>query len=340
MKKIILLVCVNLMFANIVLSQFEESLTNIQFNKVINTFKGRRSDFGSYYFNNFPCTTCSGGYFFIKDNNSFNALYSYKGIEFIGVLKNPILNYHHESKTLKVLSNWYNTGTNGGFKSANISFEFYLGMNENKDSYDFKSWNTILRFMSLNSEMVAYYNLDKSQLDAIYSFLINDTKCKEFITEYDNKENKLKEDLLLIKKNEQKILFDNYKRETEQKVKYDSLQKINIRLKYVASIIGNSITIDNLVIAQNDFPEIMNWEDAKKACKSLGNGWRLPSKDELKIMYKNFNKIGGFEFRYYWSSNESSNDDARVTYFNDGFFAGQTTSPKRFQYKVRAVKNL
>ena len=37
----------------------------------------------------------------------------------------------------------------------------------------------------------------------------------------------------------------------------------------------------------------MNWQDAKKACEDLGSGWRLPSKGELLILYKNMDKIWG-----------------------------------------------
>ena len=46
----------------------------------------------------------------------------------------------------------------------------------------------------------------------------------------------------------------------------------------------------------------MNWEDAKKACRALGKGWRLPTISELNILYTNRNKIGGFVSNYYWSS--------------------------------------
>ena len=69
-----------------------------------------------------------------------------------------------------------------------------------------------------------------------------------------------------------------------------------------ASIIGKSIQIEGLVVAQNDFPNQMNWLDAQKACASLGPGWRLPTKDELETLNKN--KIGGFTNGGYWSSTE------------------------------------
>ena len=65
-------------------------------------------------------------------------------------------------------------------------------------------------------------------------------------------------------------------------------------------IIGKPIKIGNLEIAQYDFPEKMNWHDAKKACETLGDGWRLPTKDELNSSY--FSQIGNIYFKWYWSS--------------------------------------
>jgi hypothetical protein len=69
-------------------------------------------------------------------------------------------------------------------------------------------------------------------------------------------------------------------------------------------IIGNPIRIVNLLVAQNDFPNGMNWHEAMAACKKLGKGWRLPSRDELKILYQNKIQFGGFAHNYYWSSTE------------------------------------
>jgi hypothetical protein len=85
---------------------------------------------------------------------------------------------------------------------------------------------------------------------------------------------------------------------------------------YSASIIGKPIRIGNLEVAQNDFPAPMNWYDAKKACADLGNGWRLPTKDELNIIYKNKDKIGGFASSAYWSSSEYGNERAWEHHFN------------------------
>ena len=53
-----------------------------------------------------------------------------------------------------------------------------------------------------------------------------------------------------------------------------------------ASIIGESIKLGNLVVAESSFPKQMNWTDAKKACAALGDGWRLPTKKEMEKMIK------------------------------------------------------
>jgi Protein of unknown function (DUF1566) len=69
-------------------------------------------------------------------------------------------------------------------------------------------------------------------------------------------------------------------------------------------IIGATFIVENLEIAQNDFPEKMNWNDARMACGALGDGWRLPSKLELNILYENKTIIGLFRNVTYWSSTE------------------------------------
>lgn len=49
------------------------------------------------------------------------------------------------------------------------------------------------------------------------------------------------------------------------------------------SIIGNSTILNGLEIAQYDFPNQMTMTEALAACKSLGQGWRLPTLDELNF---------------------------------------------------------
>ena len=64
----------------------------------------------------------------------------------------------------------------------------------------------------------------------------------------------------------------------------------NFGVKTSNKITGRPFKIGNLEVAQNNFPEDINWTDAKKACDTLGEGWRLPSKDELNILF-DINKV-------------------------------------------------
>jgi len=79
----------------------------------------------------------------------------------------------------------------------------------------------------------------------------------------------------------------------------------------------------------------MNWDEAKIACKKLGTGWRLPTKDELDMIYKNREEIGGFASNYYWSSSEYGNTNAWIQLFSSGY---QNYSNKDTNYFVRVVR--
>ena len=105
------------------------------------------------------------------------------------------------------------------------------------------------------------------------------------------------------------------------------------------SIIGTPIRIGNLEVAQNDFPKQMTWYDAKKACTDLGNGWKLPTKDELNLLYINKDKIGGFAKDDYWSSTDDEDNGAWKQNFINGSQYGSTNyaNPKYFSL-VRAVR--
>jgi hypothetical protein len=80
-----------------------------------------------------------------------------------------------------------------------------------------------------------------------------------------------------------------------------------------------------------------NWEDAKKLCEDLGNGWRLPSKEELYVMWLNKKSVGCFVADYYWSSSMSDTNFAWVQHFATG---SQFNNDKNFTYYVRAVRAL
>jgi hypothetical protein len=68
----------------------------------------------------------------------------------------------------------------------------------------------------------------------------------------------------------------------------------------------------------------MKWDIAREVCQKLGEGWRIPTKSELNLIYKNKYKIGGFINDYYWSSKEFETDyydnssKPLIKRFNDG----------------------
>ena len=104
-------------------------------------------------------------------------------------------------------------------------------------------------------------------------------------------------------------------------------------------IIEHPITGDKIKVAKNDLLEKMEWEQAKKACEEIGNGWRLPSVDELKEIHRLKDDIGGFKLNQrYWSILE--NGDSSAWYFDFPFGCDDSTSGKSNTGFVRAVKNL
>ena len=103
-----------------------------------------------------------------------------------------------------------------------------------------------------------------------------------------------------------------------------------------ASIIGKSIRIGNIIVAQNDFPIQMNCYDAIAACKKLGPDWRLPTQDEMKLLYQSRDKIGGFTGNYYWSSTDV---DDNFAWFQNMINGNQFDGFKFLTYHVRAIRS-
>jgi clan AA aspartic protease (TIGR02281 family) len=101
--------------------------------------------------------------------------------------------------------------------------------------------------------------------------------------------------------------------------------------------ITNTYSIGTLEIAKADFPVTMNWIEANKACIELGNGWRLPTKWELNLLFKNIDKIGGLKIANYWSSTE--NPATGFAWLQNLFSGYQGEGTKDFVCNVRAVRN-
>ena len=80
---------------------------------------------------------------------------------------------------------------------------------------------------------------------------------------------------------------------------------------------------------------MFTWKKAKEACTKLGDGWRMPTREELHLMWLNMDD--SYTAAYYWSSSERNNDFAWVQDFNDG---AQDYSYKSYTYYVRAVRDI
>jgi TolB-like protein len=85
-----------------------------------------------------------------------------------------------------------------------------------------------------------------------------------------------------------------------------------------------------------------DWNSAEGKCRSLNiggfSGWRLPTKDELDLMYKNLKQkgLGGFNNNWYWSSSQINSNYAWYQRFSDG---GQfDIYGKGSTFSVRAVR--
>ncbi len=103
------------------------------------------------------------------------------------------------------------------------------------------------------------------------------------------------------------------------------------------SQIGTTYKLNNIEIAQFDLSDEVTWYNAKRECKELGKGWRLPTKDELEDMYNNRDLIGNFIHTNYWSSSSFSSDYAWMQMFTHDFIA---ITPKEGHINARAVKTI
>jgi hypothetical protein len=94
---------------------------------------------------------------------------------------------------------------------------------------------------------------------------------------------------------------------------------------------------ETIQVAKEDSPLKMNYYNAMSSCEELGNGWRLPDKDELTAMYEQLHKQGKGNFKddWYWSSSQFEMGCAWGMSFGSGNVSGDN---KDVSNKVRAVR--
>ena len=108
------------------------------------------------------------------------------------------------------------------------------------------------------------------------------------------------------------------------------------------NIIGKTVKIHNLEIAQFDFPYKLNWQDAKNSCESLGSGWRLPNYDEFDLIIRYNKKIENYTEGCYWTSDSFDKEEraqVREIYGTKNHDECLDYNWKHTKHWVRAVRN-
>ena len=80
----------------------------------------------------------------------------------------------------------------------------------------------------------------------------------------------------------------------------------------------------------------MTWDKALEKVKELGDGWRLPTINELQLIWESDYKEL-LKKESYWSSSEIYSGLAWLFYFYNGYSSNDN---KSYNYYVRAVRDL
>ena len=130
---------------------------------------------------------------------------------------------------------------------------------------------------------------------------LNKQKLQKYYNIRSEFNEKLRLKNLRIEKEKERVRLENERIAQEKEKERIRLETERIEKERILSYTTNTIIIKNLEIANHDFPSEMNYKDAVAACAALGEGWRLPNKKELKIMYKKQAKIKNFSNLAYWT---------------------------------------
>lgn len=105
----------------------------------------------------------------------------------------------------------------------------------------------------------------------------------------------------------------------------------------------NPLIGKKIEVALKDFPHKLNLDQARVACKNLGNGFRLPTKEELEIVHQDLYLKGKVKFKdkknkdFYWTCSKSPDDFMLTFAFFDGrIYIGIESNLN----SVRAVRDL
>jgi hypothetical protein len=348
---------------------FSQNISNEEVNRLSSFIKGIKMEFGEYNFNNFPCSTCSGGWFLHSTNSDKQeAFYSYKNVVFKGVLTNPRMEYFEDRDELYLTFNWTNTGNNGGLSNAMVRYEFNL-------NHDNSRWNTLIRFQGLSTEMVAFLFLNTNQMNSVNNYLMNTKIYKEKIFEKNKikREKEFQDSLtneltkareiekgLIEKKRKNELNRLKFISDSIAKSKHDSLsQVLNIGVIFNDGIVINFINQNEVAILSLE-EKFVDYGDLKNMLNSnpdYYSSWQVPTLNDLeyvKSMFKknelfrdNFNKniLPKTQYEYpsfiYWHTSGFKQLKASLMPLDFGFdYVYKYQNPNIFQARLRMIKRV
>jgi len=133
--------------------------------------------------------------------------------------------------------------------------------------------------------------------------------------------------------------------EIEASATEDLFSSLNIGERHEGGIVFSVDSVNKKgKIAHVDDAGPMPWQDAMIIHDQLGDGWRLPTLEELQLMYKNIGQgadnSGEFAGGLYWSATDYDQYQARLLRFRDGntsYHYNKEVENRRFL--VRAVRD-
>ena len=145
--------------------------------------------------------------------------------------------------------------------------------------------------------------------------------------------------------NEKRKQADKNKKEAVKNLKdFKDLKETTIGATYQGGKVfqwDDTTGKSGMISLEKDLPETYTWEGAKLACDNLStNGyddWRLPTREEIAVLYANRILVGGFKSGYYWSLTSYEGDSGNA-FFQSFVHGDRLTTKKSKPMFVRAVR--
>ena len=106
---------------------------------------------------------------------------------------------------------------------------------------------------------------------------------------------------------------------------------------YPNELLGNFNLFNSSKLVKSHQTELMGWDYAMETCKNYGEGWMLPNKDQLYLMYKKKEYLGMLPLKGYWTCDEYDKNSAYYQYF---FTGTQYVLEKKIPSYARPIRQL